>query len=106
MAILKKSRRKPLTSPEDIVAQEYQCTKCLKCLKPASNIGCGYVLLGDIKVVAAWCDKHGGTGPGLLNQKDKPLGVAVASSIDNSTSCWGGWHEKYGLTSYKVSRGY
>jgi hypothetical protein len=98
--------KKHSKNPDDIIRQDYECTKCLKCLKPATSIGCGYVMLGNIKVTAAWCENHGGTGPGLLNQKDKPVGANKPSSIDSSCNCWGGWHEKYGLKTILISRGF
>jgi hypothetical protein len=93
-------------NPEEIIGHDYRCTRCLKCLKPATSIGCGYVMLGNIKVTAAWCESHGGAGPGLLNEKDKPLGAKKTLTISQSTNCWGGWHEKYGIETYLVSRGF
>lgn len=103
MATFTANRRNSKNSDE-IIDQDYECTKCLKCLKPATSVGCGYVLLDNIRVTAAWCDDHGGTGPGLLNQRDQPVG-ALKKSIDQSSNCWGGWHKKYGIRTQLISRG-
>ena len=105
MATFVATRKNSSKNPDEIIRQDYECTRCLKCLKPAESIGCGYVMLGNLKVTAAWCDKHGGSGPGLLNRRDKPLCAKETYSIDKSTNCWGGWHEKYGLRTRLISRG-
>jgi hypothetical protein len=85
------SRRKTKRNPDDIIGQSHSCKKCIKCLKPSTSIGGGYVLLGSIRVIAGWCEEHGGSAPGLVG--------------DKNGNCWGGWHEKYGIKTTLISRG-
>ena len=58
----------------------YQTTKCIQCLKRATNWG-GHVLNEKECIIAGWCDKHVGMfSPNLMGK----------------TGCFGGWHKKYG----------